>query len=92
MSTYTTTVIKTGNSYALRVPKQYIEDAQLKAGDKTAINLPVKSSLHDPRKLQETLAKLQTVSRGGQGLANIPDPVAWQRELRQDRTLPGRDG
>ena len=21
----------------------------------------------------------------------IPDPVAWQRELRQDRPLPGRD-
>ena len=21
----------------------------------------------------------------------IPDPVAWQREMRQDRPLPGRD-
>ena len=23
--------------------------------------------------------------------ANISDPVEWQRELRQDRSLPGRD-
>ena len=24
--------------------------------------------------------------------AAIPDPVRWQRELRQDRALPGREG
>jgi hypothetical protein len=24
--------------------------------------------------------------------ASITDPVRWQRELRQDRVLPGRDG
>jgi hypothetical protein len=24
--------------------------------------------------------------------ADIPDPVKWQRELRQDRALPGREG
>ena len=24
--------------------------------------------------------------------AAIPDPVKWQRELRQDRALPGREG
>ncbi len=24
--------------------------------------------------------------------AAIPDPVKWQRELRQDRALPGRQG
>ena len=24
--------------------------------------------------------------------AAIPDPVKWQRELRQDRTVPGREG
>lgn len=28
-------------------------------------------------------------SRGG--LGGIPDPVRWQREIRQDRTLPGRN-
>ncbi|MBX7211581.1 MAG: hypothetical protein K1X78_24960 [Verrucomicrobiaceae bacterium] len=25
------------------------------------------------------------------GLDSIDDPVAWQRELRQDRPLPGRE-
>jgi len=25
-------------------------------------------------------------------LSDITDPVQWQRELRQERTLPGRDG
>ena len=30
--------------------------------------------------------------RGLGGLRGvIPDPVAWQREMRQDRPLPGRD-
>lgn len=25
------------------------------------------------------------------GIASIPDPAAWQREIRQDRPLPGRE-
>jgi hypothetical protein len=25
------------------------------------------------------------------GFKSIPDPVAWQREIRKDRPLPGRD-
>jgi len=25
------------------------------------------------------------------GLAEIQDPAAWQREIRKDRSLPGRD-
>ena len=35
--------------------------------------------------LLEKLAERNTFSK-------IPDPVRWQRELRQDRVLPGRDG
>ena len=35
--------------------------------------------------LLEKLAKRRTFS-------TIPDPVTWQRELRQDRVLPGREG
>ncbi|CAN5773019.1 hypothetical protein BH20VER1_BH20VER1_12440 [soil metagenome] len=30
-------------------------------------------------------------SRRGGGIRSIPDPVAWQREQRQDRPLPGRE-
>ena len=31
----------------------------------------------------------QLAARGG--IQSIPDPVAWQREIRQDRPLPGRE-
>lgn len=37
MNRYTATVIKTGNSYALRVPKKYVEDARLELGQKAII-------------------------------------------------------
>lgn len=30
----------------------------------------------------------EIAARGG---VDIPDPVAWQREVREDRPLPGRD-
>jgi hypothetical protein len=30
------------------------------------------------------------VARTG-GITTIPDPVAWQREIREDRSLPGRE-
>jgi len=28
---------------------------------------------------------------GSEFAASIPDPVAWQREIRKDRSLPGRE-
>ena len=33
---------------------------------------------------------LAVIARGGNG-HSIADPVAWQREIRQDRPLPGRN-
>jgi len=36
------------------------------------------------RKAFATLAKLKT-------FADIPDPVEWQRQIRKDRPLPGRN-
>ena len=33
---------------------------------------------------------LTVIARGGSG-QSIADPLAWQREVRQDRPLPGRD-
>ena len=52
MSNYTATVIKTGNSYALRVPKSYIENAGLKIGDKVDIKLPQKQNPNERAKIQ----------------------------------------
>ncbi|MCY4408959.1 MAG: hypothetical protein OXC27_00720, partial [Caldilineaceae bacterium] len=34
--------------------------------------------------------ELMELARRGT-FADIPDPVAWQRELRAERALPGRD-
>ena len=41
MSTYSATVIQTGNSYTLLVPKQCIEDSKLQLGQKVSIPLPL---------------------------------------------------
>jgi hypothetical protein len=35
----------------------------------------------------EALEKLAAMG----GIKSIPDPVAWQREIRKDRPLPGRE-
>lgn len=39
------------------------------------------------RHLAEALRQLQAANP----FKDIADPVAWQREIRQDRPLPGRD-
>lgn len=39
------------------------------------------------RRLAEALRQLQAVDP----FKDIADPIAWQREIRQDRSLPGRD-
>jgi antitoxin component of MazEF toxin-antitoxin module len=87
MNTYTSTVIKTGNSYALRVPKKYIDDAKLGLGQKAAIRLPTLEIKQDRAAIQRAIKNLQEIH----AFADIKDPVAWQREIRKDRPLPGRD-
>ncbi|TAK89012.1 hypothetical protein EPO04_02815 [Patescibacteria group bacterium] len=86
MSIYDVTVIKTGNSYALRVPKRYIEDAQLELGQKTAIQLPSPQVKQDRKRVQSLLGQLQHIG----AYSTISDPVAWQKAARADRKLPGR--
>lgn len=39
---------------------------------------------------REMASALEALARAG-GLTGIPDPVAWQREVRQDSALPDRD-
>ncbi len=41
----------------------------------------------DGQKMVEALEKIAALG----GVKSIPDPVAWQREIRKDRPLPGRD-
>lgn len=84
---YTSTVIKTGNSYALRVPKQYIDDARLKLGQKATIQLPIPEVRQDRGRIQTLFKQLQELG----AFKSMQDPAAWQREIRKDRPLPGRD-
>jgi len=70
-------VTKTGNSYALRVPKSYIVDNNLKLGDSVEIEDPL---AQQQKALQ---ALVDHAKRRGGPLKSIPDPVAWQREQRK---------
>jgi antitoxin component of MazEF toxin-antitoxin module len=88
MSSYDATVIKTGNSYALRVPKAYVEHAKLKLGQKVQISSPlVKHTDYNPEAFRKAVKKLQEVN----AFSSIKDPVTWQREIRKDRPLPDRN-
>ncbi|MGB7441644.1 MAG: hypothetical protein WA919_11285 [Coleofasciculaceae cyanobacterium] len=48
------------------------------------------SSLKSELRRQKLVEILEKVAASNV-FANISDPVRWQRELRQDRPLPGRD-
>ena len=54
---------------------------------------PAKKRLR-PSATPEMLARRKAAYAGLRALGGlsdaIPDPVAWQREIREDRTLPGR--
>lgn len=81
MTTYTATVIKSGNSYALRIPKAYADRKQLRVGQK--VNL-TEDSLVEPRgNVAQLMKKFQEESKT-RGDIGIPDPRAWQREIRKD--------
>jgi antitoxin component of MazEF toxin-antitoxin module len=87
MSIYTVTVIKTGNSIALRVPKEYVQNAHLTLGDKVLLPLPTVQKRQDRAKIERIVTKMQEIG----AYSSITDPVVWQQELRKDRHLPGRN-
>lgn len=87
MNKYTATVIKSGNSYALRVPKQYVVDGDLVLGEKIHIQLPSRETSQNRQRIADLFRQLQDA----QAFKEVEDPVAWQKELRQDRPLPERD-
>jgi len=95
MRNYTATVIKTGNSYALRVPKKYVDENNLHQGQKVQVGIPIVDKVQDREKIQQIVKRLQGVVKrnklaGQPGLAGIEDPASWQREIRKDRQLPFR--
>lgn len=44
-----------------------------------------------PEQLALRRAAIDALRKSGEIAQIIPDPVAWQREQRQDRPLPGRE-
>lgn len=69
-------VTRSGNSYALRVPKRYIDDNKLRLGDVVTIEEPLTLQ----KNALEALVK-QGKTRGA--IRGIFDPVKWQRQQRQ---------
>jgi hypothetical protein len=57
-----------------------VEPEPARAGDDT----------EDRRRREQALAALDRIAGRG-GITAIPDPVAWQRQQRNDRPLPGRE-
>ncbi len=74
-------ITKTGNSYAIRVPKHYIDDNNLKLGDLVDIEEPLV-------KQRQALDALIAHGKERGPIKSIPDPVGWQREQRswEDRS------
>lgn len=67
---------------------------QLVAGQPVPVHVTILDETmlpsEQPTRGQQMAAALERLAAKG-GLADIADPVTWQREMRQDRTLPGRD-
>lgn len=68
-------VAKTGNSYALRVPKSYIDENKLKLGDVVDIESPL-------TRQQKAINALIEHGKKRGPIKGMEDPVAWQREQR----------
>lgn len=81
MSNYTATVIKSGNSYALRVPKEYIDAKKLKLGQK--VGLPNNPALRKGN-VAQAMQKLQELADKRGSMKSISDPVAWQIAMRDE--------
>ena len=68
-------ITKTGNSYAIRVPKRYIDDNKLKLGDVVNVEEPLEAQRH-------ALDALLEYGRIQGPMTTGVEPDVWQREQR----------
>ena len=54
------------------------------------VNTPIKRWKSETERKAALGAALEALAESG-AFSDIEDPVAWQREIRKDRPLPGRD-
>lgn len=64
-----------------------VEDLARKLGLKISKRNTSLKDKNNGAKMAKLMAKM--AKKGG--IKSIPDPAAWQREIRKDRILPGRD-
>lgn len=83
----TTTTADAHGVMHVEVPKDWIGrplHVRIEPGDIPAALMTAKE-----RHAKGLAAMKRLAARGG--IKGIPDPVAWQRESREDRPLPGRE-
>jgi hypothetical protein len=73
---------------------QWLGDApETKGGVRVRITVesPLVIVADEERRRRAIRETLESLAARGTYAAEIEDPVAWQREIRKDRPLPGRD-
>ena len=68
-------ITKTGNSYAIRVPKSYIVNNNLSLGETVSIEEPLVQQ-------NQALDMLKRQAHEKGAIQSIADPVDWQRKQR----------
>ena len=68
-------ITKTGNSYAIRVPKRYIDDNKLKLGDVVNVEEPLEAQ-------RQALDALLEYGRTQGPMTIGVEPDVWQHEQR----------
>lgn len=79
----TATVIRTGNSIALRVPKDYVTRNNLKIGTKVVLSDSRPKEGHTVADFKKAIDELR--AKGGvKAWDKIKDPAKWQRKIRSE--------
>ncbi len=78
MATTQAKVIKIGNSYGVRLSRAHLKAVDVRLGETLEFDMR-KPSKPDKAK---ALAALRQLAKTKGSLAHIPDPAAWQRQLR----------
>lgn len=87
MNALTTLTTVTSNTVTIPVPVEFMH----RRVEVTIVPIEENEDWHNLPTNGTALAKLfQQIADSG-GIQSIGDPVAWQREQRQDRPLPGRE-
>lgn len=77
------------SQYLIDVPDEKIEEVASVLETLNVKMAPVQEPERKPD-IQQALAALKRIRDAG-GIPSIPDPSAWQREIRKDKPLFGRE-